>query len=77
VSVMFILLPVALLFSAAALGVFLWASASGQFDDLETPGLRILHEDDEPPGPPGDVQGCSGMTRDGVVAVAPQPLPVR
>jgi cbb3-type cytochrome oxidase maturation protein len=50
VSVMFILLPVALLFSAAALGVFLWASASGQFDDLETPGLRILHEDDEPPG---------------------------
>ena len=49
-SVMFILLPVALLFSAAALGVFLWASASGQFDDLDTPSLRILHEDDEPPG---------------------------
>ena len=52
-SVMFILLPVALLFSAAALGVALWASASGQFDDLETPGLRILHEDDEPPGRTG------------------------
>ena len=50
---MFILLPVALLFSAAALGVFLWAAPSGQFDDLETPGLRILHEDDEPPGRTG------------------------
>jgi cbb3-type cytochrome oxidase maturation protein len=47
---MFILLPVALLFSAAALGVFLWACGSGQFDDLETPSLRILHEDDEAPG---------------------------
>ena len=50
---MFILLPVALLFAAAALGVFLWASASGQFDDLKTPGLRILHEDDEPPARSG------------------------
>ena len=43
--VMFILLPVALLFSAAALGVFIWAARTGQFDDLETPALRILHED--------------------------------
>ena len=48
---MFILLPVALLFSAAALAVFIWAARAGQFDDLETPGLRILHEDD-PPAPP-------------------------
>lgn len=45
---MFVLLPIALLFSAAAVGVFLWASASGQFDDLETPGVRMLY-DDEPP----------------------------
>jgi len=51
-SVMFILLPVALLFSAAALAVFIWAARAGQFDDLETPGLRILHEDDAPLPPP-------------------------
>jgi len=50
-SVMFILLPVALIFSGAALLVFLWAARSGQFDDLETPGLRILHEDEEPAAP--------------------------
>jgi cbb3-type cytochrome oxidase maturation protein len=48
---MFILLPVALIFSGAAVLVFLWAARSGQFDDLETPGLRILHEDDEPAAP--------------------------
>ena len=44
-SVMFILLPLALLFAGAALLVFIWAARAGQFDDLETPALRILHED--------------------------------
>jgi cbb3-type cytochrome oxidase maturation protein len=44
-SVMFILLPLALLFAGAALLVFVWAARAGQFDDLETPALRILHED--------------------------------
>jgi cbb3-type cytochrome oxidase maturation protein len=45
-SVLFVLLPVALLFAGAALGVFLWAARAGQFDDLETPSVRILHDDD-------------------------------
>ena len=27
--------------------LFVWAARRGQFDDLETPGLRMLH-DDEP-----------------------------
>lgn len=45
---MFLLLPVALVFSAAAVGAFIWATRAGQFDDLETPGHRILHEDQPP-----------------------------
>ena len=53
---MFVLLPLALLFAAAALGVFIWAALSGQYDDVHTPAVRILH-DEEPPGhdeePPG------------------------
>ena len=48
---MFVLLPVALIFAAAALGVFVWAALSGQYDDLDTPAVRILHED-EPAAPP-------------------------
>ena len=44
-SVMFILLPLALLLAGLALLVFIWAARTGQFDDLETPALRILHED--------------------------------
>jgi cbb3-type cytochrome oxidase maturation protein len=47
VSVLFILLPVALLLAGVALLVFMWAARTGQFDDLETPALRILHEDAE------------------------------
>lgn len=50
---MFILLPVALLFAAGALLAFIWAARSGQFDDLVTPGLRILHDDEpQPTSPP-------------------------
>ena len=45
-GVMFILLPVALLFSGVALVIFVMAARAGQFDDLETPGLRILHDED-------------------------------
>ncbi|HUO65043.1 MAG TPA: cbb3-type cytochrome oxidase assembly protein CcoS [Terriglobales bacterium] len=43
---MYVLLPVALIFAAVALGVFVWAALSGQYDDLHTPALRILHEDE-------------------------------
>lgn len=46
---MFVLLPLALLFAAAALGVFIWAALSGQYDDVHTPAIRMLH-DDEPAG---------------------------
>ena len=55
-EVMFVLLPAALLFAAVAVVVFLWAVRSGQFDDLETPAVRMLHQDDEPEPPqdPGD-----------------------
>lgn len=44
----FVLLPLALLIAAIAVGFFIWAARTGQFDDLETPALRILFDDDEP-----------------------------
>jgi cbb3-type cytochrome oxidase maturation protein len=50
VSVIFVLLPLALLLAGVALLVFVWAARTGQFDDLETPALRILHEDAEVDG---------------------------
>ena len=46
-SVVFILLPLALLVAGIMVALFVWAVKSGQYDDLETPAVRILF-DDEP-----------------------------
>lgn len=46
----FVLLPLALLIAAIAVGFFIWAARTGQFDDLETPAVRMLFDDEEPGG---------------------------
>ena len=46
-SVIFLVLPLALIVVAAAVFAFVWATRRGQFDDLDTPALRMLHDDDE------------------------------
>ncbi|MGD9903917.1 MAG: cbb3-type cytochrome oxidase assembly protein CcoS [Vicinamibacterales bacterium] len=46
----FVLLPLALLIAAIAVGLFVWAATTGQFDDLETPAVRVLFDDEEPRG---------------------------
>lgn len=52
-AIIYILLPVALTMAAIAVGAFIWATRRGQFDDLDTPPMRILFDDDHPkrPGP--------------------------
>jgi len=50
-SVVYIALPIALLLALAGVIAFIWAVRSGQLDDLETPSLRILGDDDAPPPP--------------------------
>ena len=47
-EVLYIVLPLALVFSAIAVGIFVWAARDGQFDDLDTPAMRILQEDRPP-----------------------------
>ena len=44
-SVIYIVLPIALVVVGIAVWAFLWAAKRGQFDDLETPAVRALHED--------------------------------
>jgi cbb3-type cytochrome oxidase maturation protein len=50
-SVLFIAVPVALAVCLGAVIAFLWASRTGQLDDLETPALRMLHDEANPPAP--------------------------
>jgi cbb3-type cytochrome oxidase maturation protein len=61
-SVIFIVLPLALIIVAAAVVAFIWAARSGQFDDLVSPGMRVLQEEgDEAPAPPAtDASGDGG-----------------
>jgi len=48
-SVIYIVLPLALVLGGGALAAFLWAVRRGQFDDLETPAIRVALEDDHRP----------------------------
>ncbi len=43
-SVLFLVLPLAVVFSGLAALAFLWAARHGQFDDLATPALRVLRD---------------------------------
>jgi cbb3-type cytochrome oxidase maturation protein len=42
---LYLLIPASTVLASIALALFLWAVHSGQFDDLETPAMRILFED--------------------------------
>jgi cbb3-type cytochrome oxidase maturation protein len=45
VSVIYLVLPLALVIVGAAVAAFAWAARSGQMDDLETPAVRVLHDE--------------------------------
>lgn len=45
-SVIFIVLPLALVIVLCAVVAYIWSARTGQFDDLETPAVRMLHDDD-------------------------------
>jgi cbb3-type cytochrome oxidase maturation protein len=46
-SVIYILLPAAGCLAAVAVAAFIWAVRRGQFDDLDTPAVRILHDEED------------------------------
>ena len=48
-SILYLLIPLALLLLALAVWAFFWAVGAGQFDDLDTPALRVVMDDDDRP----------------------------
>ncbi len=46
-SVILIMIPAALLLAGLGLAAFIIAARSGQFDDLDTPALRAVFDDDD------------------------------
>ena len=55
-SSLYLLIPLALLLLALTVWAFFWAVRRSQFDDLESPALQILLDDDRAPPPLADGQ---------------------
>ena len=49
-SVLYIVLPLAVVMAGVALGAFFWAVRDGQFDDLDTPPVRAMFDEDTKEG---------------------------
>lgn len=47
-SVIYIVLPLAIVLASLGVWAFIRAASQGQFDDLETPAARMLLDDDPP-----------------------------
>ncbi len=47
-SVILVMIPVALVLAGIGIAAFIIAAKNGQFDDLDTPALRAVFDDDEP-----------------------------
>ena len=45
-SILYLLIPLGMVLLALSIWAFFWAVRSGQFDDLESPGVEILLDDD-------------------------------
>ena len=45
-SVIYVLIPIAIILVLVAIAVFFWAVKSNQFEDLERQGYSILFDDD-------------------------------
>ena len=50
-SMLYVLIPLAILLLGVAVWALLWAIKSGQFDDLESQGWSVVLDDDQKPPP--------------------------
>jgi cbb3-type cytochrome oxidase maturation protein len=48
-NILFLLIPLGLVLVGLMVWFFFWAVKRGQFDDLETPAVQILLDDDSKP----------------------------
>lgn len=53
-SIIYVMIPLALVLVALAVWALVWAIHSGQFDELESHGWTPVLDDDESPAPPPD-----------------------
>ncbi len=49
-SVIFIVIPLAIVLAAIAVAAFFWAARDGQFDDVDTAAIRMINDDESADG---------------------------
>jgi len=47
-DILYVLIPIGIFILGIAIGAFVWAVKSGQFEDMQGPAHRILMDDDDP-----------------------------
>lgn len=48
-SILYLLIPLGLILVTVFVAAFFWAARNGQFDDLESPAMSIVLDDDTKP----------------------------
>lgn len=59
-SILYLLIPLGLLLLVLAIAAFFWAVGSGQFDDLDSPAMSVVMDDDSKPA--ADNRRNAGVT---------------
>ena len=63
-SMLYILIPLAVMLLAVAVWALLWAIKTGQFDDLESHGWSVVLDDDQKPPPLGDDENSDEVNKE-------------
>ena len=64
-SMLYILIPLAVVLLALAVWALLWAIKNGQFDDLESHGWSVVLDDDQKPPPLDDEENTENEGKEG------------
>lgn len=66
-TLLFVAIPVALVVAACAVGAFVWAARNDQYEDVDTPPVRMLMDDAPVAQPPErGVQSADELNAQGV-----------
>ncbi len=72
-EILYLLIPLSVVLVFLIGVVFWWSVKSGQYDDMEGPGYRVLMDDDRPrPGPNQGESSGSGADGKSVVSMDKQ-----
>ena len=63
-NILYLLIPLGLILLGLAVAAFFWAVRAGQFDDLDTPAMSVVMDDDTKPDA-GNTRLSAGPDDDG------------